>query len=108
MEKVCVCVCLCGSSLDALDANANSGKYHETSPVLISYLRTSSGNGGSLCLIASFKSHKTDLTLTGCQSITARTLLMGGTSRGGKLQYMGWGCPRQTELSSAELRCQHP
>lgn len=65
---------------------------NETSPVLISYLRTKSGgvSGGSLRLIASLKSHKAVLTLTGCQSITARPLLMvAETSRGSKLQGPG-------------------
>lgn len=43
-----------------LKAEANSSSYNETSPVLISYLSTNSGSGsgGSLCLIASLKSHK--------------------------------------------------
>lgn len=87
-------------------------------------------------LIASLKSHKAVLTLTGCQSITAGPLLTvaeasrglegrqaagSGRKRGGggseEEEEVGVGresgkkkkeIPRQTELSSAELRCQHP
>lgn len=40
------------------EVGANSSSNNETSPVLISYLSSSSGSGGSLCLIASLKSHK--------------------------------------------------
>lgn len=79
-ETVCVYMYFYVGAVWPLKANANSSNYNETSPVLISYLRTNSGSvsGGSLCLIASLKSHKAVLTLTGCQSITARPLLMGG------------------------------
>lgn len=51
-------VCFGEGVVWSLEADANSSHYNETSPVLISYLSTNSGSGGSLCLIASLKSHK--------------------------------------------------
>ena len=59
-ENVRVCVCFYVGVVWPLKAGANSSSYNETSPVLISYLSTNSGrgSGGSLCLIASLKSHK--------------------------------------------------
>ncbi len=58
--KMCVCVCFYVGVVWPPKACANSSSYNETSPVLISYLSTNSGSGsgGSLCLIASLKSHK--------------------------------------------------
>lgn len=95
-----------------LKTDANRSRYNETSPVLISYLSTNSGSGGSLCLIASLKSHKAVWHSQDANPSQQGHFWWGW---GGDL----WGrqaamarrkkkSPCQTELSSGEPRCQHP
>lgn len=69
----------------------NSSSYNETSPVLISYLSTNSGggSGGSLCLIASLKSHKAVWHSQDANPSQLGHFWWGETSRGGKLQWLG-------------------
>lgn len=109
---MCVCVCFYVGVVWPLKAIANNSSYNETSPVLISYLSTSggSGSGGSLCLIASLKSHKAVWHSQDANPSQLGHFWWGETSRGGKLQWLGGRkkSPCQTELSSGEPRCQHP
>lgn len=111
--KMCICVCFYMGVVWPLKAGANSSSYNETSPVLISYLSTNSGSGsgGSLCLIASLKSHKAVWHSQDANPSQLGHFWWGETSRGGKLQWLGGRekkGPCQTELSSGEPRCQHP
>lgn len=104
-------VCFSEGVVWSLEADANSSRYNETSPVLISYLSTNSGSGGSLCLIASLKSHKAVWHSQDANPSQLGHFWWGKTSRGGKLQLLGGRgekSPCQTELSSGEPRCQHP
>lgn len=86
-ENVHVCFDL--GAVWSLEADANSGGYNETSPVLISYLSANSGSGGSLCLIASLKSHKAVWHSQDANPSQLGHFWWGKTSRGGKLQLLG-------------------
>lgn len=86
-----MCVCFYVGVVWPLKAGANSSSYNETSPVLISYLSTNSGSGsgGSLCLIASLKSHKAVWHSQDANPSQLGHFWWGETSRGGKLQWLG-------------------
>lgn len=90
---------------------SNSSKYHENVPLIESLTEEAAAAEFRLCLAASLKSHKAGLTLRGCQSITARPLLLEGRRgmRGGPLgeaSFDGWkGGKKKKYMSNWAVVC---